>query len=290
MSLTAYIRYDSTNRLVPGGPIVVAEKPAVGNWQVVTEGTNVTLSGKLRAFIKVDRFNKPIAGTLFFGKKKPATGKWIEVNATFSGATTPSTTTTSTTGVPVPTTTSTTTEGVKSIYFYRNDNNTNFLVYRNYDVDPNSYYLFSPYGITVYYRGSIGIGTQFFTDQALTQPLESWKAIFLPTQTYNAPSDSIFYQLDSTGTIVSEIGVVANIAWNQLGGNSSSYSRVQLDLVPCNEMYPNGFMLEPGITTPSIGTTLYNGTNPFNYWNYLSYNGLIYVLNGGSTVLSIQSC
>ena len=84
MSLTAYIRYDHTGRIVPGGPIVSNTKPAVGNWQVVTEGTSVTLSGKLRAFVKVDRLNKPIAGSLFLGYHKPATGKWIEVNATYS--------------------------------------------------------------------------------------------------------------------------------------------------------------------------------------------------------------
>lgn len=84
MSLTAYIRYDSTGRLVPGGPIVVAEKPAVGNWQPVTQGTNVTLVGQLRAFVKLDRYNKPIASTLFFGKKRPASGKWLEVNATYT--------------------------------------------------------------------------------------------------------------------------------------------------------------------------------------------------------------
>ena len=84
MSLTAYIRYDSTGRLVPGGPIVVADKPDVGNWQPVTQGTNVTLVGQLRAFVKLDRYNKPIASTLFFGKKRPATGKWLEVNATYA--------------------------------------------------------------------------------------------------------------------------------------------------------------------------------------------------------------
>jgi hypothetical protein len=84
MSLTAYIRYDSTGRLVPGGPIVVAEKPAVGNWQPVTQGTNVTLVGQLRAFVKLDRYNKPLASTLFLGHKRPASGKWLEVNATYT--------------------------------------------------------------------------------------------------------------------------------------------------------------------------------------------------------------
>jgi len=84
MALTAYIRYDHNNRIVPGGPIVTKNKPAVGNWQVVAEGTNVTLVGQLRAFVKLNRYNKPLAGSLFLGKYKPATGKWLEVNATYT--------------------------------------------------------------------------------------------------------------------------------------------------------------------------------------------------------------
>lgn len=110
MSLTAYIRYDSQGRIVPGGPIVTKTKPAIGNWQVVTEGTSVTLVGQLRAFVKLDRYNKPLAGSLFLGKSKPATGKWIEVNATYEGAVAPTTTTT--TSSSTSTTTTTTTQAV----------------------------------------------------------------------------------------------------------------------------------------------------------------------------------
>lgn len=103
MGLIAYIRYDHNGRIVPGGPIVTGTKPAVGNWQVVTEGTNVTLVGQLRAFVKLDSKNKPLAGSLFLGKSKPATGKWLEVNATYQGSVAPntSTTTSTTTGIPV---------------------------------------------------------------------------------------------------------------------------------------------------------------------------------------------
>lgn len=290
MSLTAYIRYDHTGRIVPGGPIVVKDKPAVGNWQPVTAGTNVTLSGQLRAFVKLDRYNKPLAGTLFLGKERPATGKWIEVNATYTGATTP---TTSTTTTFVPTTTSTTTQGVNLTYFYRNDNNTVALTYRNYDLDPNTYYIYNFSGYPVYYLGSIGIGTQFFYDQALTQPaVGSYIILCLPIiQSYTVPANSMFYQLDSTGTIVSEVGVTSNLAWNQFGNNPSLKSRVQYDLVPCNEMYLSGFMLAPGVTTINVGTTVYTSPGQvFSNWNYLSYNETINILNGGSTVLSQQSC
>lgn len=118
MSLTAYIRYDQTGRIVPGGPIVVKDKPAVGNWQVVTEGTNVTLSGKLRAFVKVDRFGKPIASSLFLGKTQPATGDWIEVNASLTQAGPSTTTTTTTAQVSTSTTTSTTTQVGITVYTY----------------------------------------------------------------------------------------------------------------------------------------------------------------------------
>lgn len=97
MSLSAYIRYDHNGRIVPGGPIVTKNKPAVGNWQVVAEGTSVTLVGQLRAFVKLNRYNKPLAGSLFLGKSKPATGKWLEVNATYELPVMPTTTTTTTT-------------------------------------------------------------------------------------------------------------------------------------------------------------------------------------------------
>lgn len=108
MSLTAYIRYDQNGRIVPGGPIVTKTKPAVGNWQVVSQGTSATLVGQLRGFVKLDRYNKPLAGSLFLGKSKPATGKWIEVNATYEGAVAPTTTTTTSTSTSTSTTTSTT--------------------------------------------------------------------------------------------------------------------------------------------------------------------------------------
>lgn len=87
MSLNAYIRYDHTGRIVPGGPIVSRNKPAVGNWQIVTPatGVSVTLSGKLKAFVKInEKAGGYVAGSLFLGNSKPATGRWIEVNATYS--------------------------------------------------------------------------------------------------------------------------------------------------------------------------------------------------------------
>lgn len=117
MSLTAYIRYDSQGRIVSGGPIVTKTKPAVGNWQVVTEGTSVTLVGQLRAFVKLNRYNKPLAGSLFLGKSKPATGKWLEVNATYEGAVAPTTSTT--------TSTTSTTTTISSLYRISGQNATN---------------------------------------------------------------------------------------------------------------------------------------------------------------------
>jgi len=101
MSLTAYIRYDNTGRIVPGGPVLLSKRPTVGNWQVVetTAVPSVTISGKLRAFIKLNGQNKIVASSLVLAKSKPATGKWIEVNATYEGPIVP----------PIPTTTTTTT-------------------------------------------------------------------------------------------------------------------------------------------------------------------------------------
>jgi hypothetical protein len=165
MSLTAYIRYDHTGRIVPGGPIVVKDKPANGNWQVVTEGTNVTLSGKLRAFVKVDRFGKPLAGSLFLGKERPATGKWLEVDATFEGSSTPTTTTTTSSSTST-TTTTTTTVGINIYNIYAVNLNT-------FSTQDPSWIAYVRTPITVYsaLNQPYGPGCQLFLNPELTAPL-----------------------------------------------------------------------------------------------------------------------
>jgi hypothetical protein len=166
MSLSAYIRYDHNGRIVPGGPIVTKNKPAVGNWQVVAEGTNVTLVGQLRAFVKLNRYNKPLAGSLFLGKSKPATGKWLEVNATYEGAVVPTTTTT--TSTLIPTTTTTTTAGINIYNIYAINLN-------SFPTQDPSWIAYSRTSVTVYSAPNqpYGPGCQLFLNPELTAPLSN---------------------------------------------------------------------------------------------------------------------
>lgn len=95
----AYVRYDHQGRIVPGGPIISAKPPRVGNWQAVSNvlGTNTT-SNALRAFIRVDYFNRVVPSSLLLLTKEPGDDNshttWIEVNAQYRGAQTTTTTTT----------------------------------------------------------------------------------------------------------------------------------------------------------------------------------------------------
>lgn len=90
----AYVRYDHQGRIVPGGPIISAKPPKVGNWQAVSNvlGTNTTGSSGsnvLRAFIRVDYFNRVVPSSLVLLNKEPGDANsqttWIEVNAQYRG-------------------------------------------------------------------------------------------------------------------------------------------------------------------------------------------------------------
>jgi hypothetical protein len=93
MSLTAYVRYDNTERIVPGGPIVTSVKPKVGNWIAVDDVLVTTTASnyKLRGFIRYLRNGNYVAGSLILQKDKPKDGNWKEVyviNPACCGATT----------------------------------------------------------------------------------------------------------------------------------------------------------------------------------------------------------
>lgn len=95
----AYVRYDHQGRIVPGGPIISAKPPKVGNWQAVSNvlGTNTT-SNALRAFIRVDYFNRVVPSSLVLLTKEPGDNNsqttWVEINAQYRGIQTTTTTTT----------------------------------------------------------------------------------------------------------------------------------------------------------------------------------------------------
>jgi hypothetical protein len=81
MSLKAYVRYDNTERIVPGGPIVTSVKPKVGNWIAVDDVLVTTTASnyKLRGFIRYLRNGNYVAGSLILQHNAPKDGNWKEV-------------------------------------------------------------------------------------------------------------------------------------------------------------------------------------------------------------------
>ena len=79
MSLTAYVRYDNTGRIVPGGPIVTSVKPKVGDWATVNEVLTTTPNYKLRGFIRYIKNGDYVAGSLILQHDVPQDGNWKEV-------------------------------------------------------------------------------------------------------------------------------------------------------------------------------------------------------------------
>lgn len=82
--LKAFVRYDGTNRIVPGGPILQRFKPKNGVWEEI--GTNdccddfITADNKkLRAFVRIDGKHNVVAGSLILLEKKPKVGHWVQV-------------------------------------------------------------------------------------------------------------------------------------------------------------------------------------------------------------------
>lgn len=82
--LKAFVRYDGTNRIVPGGPILQRSKPKNGVWEEI--GTNdccddfvVINNKKLRAFVRIDGKHNVVAGSLILLEKKPKVGKWVQI-------------------------------------------------------------------------------------------------------------------------------------------------------------------------------------------------------------------
>lgn len=173
---TAYVRYDHQGRIVPGGPIIQARPPKVGNWQAVSNviGTNTT-SNTLRAFIRIDYFNRVVPSSLVLLTKEPGDNDshttWVEINAQYRGNGNTTTTTTSTSS----STTSTTTTAIPYAYSY------NILW-----VPPGETF-FGAGGcaipITVVYSNSFPLtsGTRLYRYSNLTDELESggqvWKQI-----------------------------------------------------------------------------------------------------------------
>lgn len=109
MSLTAYVRYDNTGRIVPGGPIITSVKPKVGDWVAVDEVLTTVPNYKLRGFIRYIKNGNYVAGSLILQHNEPQDGNWKEVYvlnpaccATTTTTTSSSTSTTTTTTTTLP--------------------------------------------------------------------------------------------------------------------------------------------------------------------------------------------
>lgn len=173
---TAYVRYDHQGRIVPGGPIIQARPPKVGNWQAVSNviGTNTT-SNALRAFIRIDYFNRVVPSSLVLLTKEPGDNDshttWVEINAQYRGNGNTTTTTTSTSSSTSTTTTSTstsststsTTSTTTTIYAYTHD------VYIGYSESQACSHIGATH-ITIYSAAPLGTGVVVYYDAALTMP------------------------------------------------------------------------------------------------------------------------
>jgi hypothetical protein len=100
----AYVRYDNTGRIVPGGPIITSVKPKVGDWVAVDDVLTTTPNYKLRGFIRYIKNGDYVAGSLILQHDAPQDGNWKEVYVLYPSPVVPTTTTT-TTNIPVTTTT-----------------------------------------------------------------------------------------------------------------------------------------------------------------------------------------
>ncbi len=109
----AYVRYDNTGRIVPGGPIVTSVKPKVGNWVAVSDVLTTTPNYKLRGFIRYIKNGNYVAGSLILQHDAPQDGNWKEVYVLNPACCAVPTTTTTTTITPSTTTTTTTVNAVQ---------------------------------------------------------------------------------------------------------------------------------------------------------------------------------
>jgi hypothetical protein len=109
----AYVRYDNTGRIVPGGPIVTSVKPKVGNWVAVSDVLTTTPNYKLRGFIRYIKNGDYVAGSLILQHDAPQDGNWKEVYVLNPACCAVPTTTTTTTITPSTTTTTTTVNAVQ---------------------------------------------------------------------------------------------------------------------------------------------------------------------------------
>jgi hypothetical protein len=223
----------------------------------------------------------------------PTTTTTTSTSTTTAAPATTTTTVAQTTTTSSSPTTSTTTQAVPLYYIRFNSLGDQLLVYRDYDVNPNVYNSYaSSSSFRVYFSGTLEIGTQLFFDQAFTEPvLGNYTFSYTSTpSTYSVNANDVFYSLEGS-YITGIVGVASALAWNSFGSNPSLPLRLTNGvLIPCEEMNQSNAQLAPGVTSFDVGVTVYSSGSPISTINYISYNGIINFLNGGSVITSQESC
>ena len=247
MSLTAYVRYDNTGRIVPGGPIVTSIKPKVGDWVAVDDVLTTVPNYKLRGFIRYIKNGNYVAGSLILQHDEPQDGNWKEVyvlnpaccattTTTTSSSTSTTTTTTSSTSSTSTTTTTTTAAPACDT-------------------------------LTI-----TGLNANTTANSATKTTAGGWDASAYSTETYTTPV-TLTFQTSTNGNYL-----MGGFAYTPTA-NAETYTNTTYGLYVQNdflEIYENGGQVNvPGaITTLStdVWKVVYNGTTVTYYQN----NVLIY--------------
>lgn len=248
----------------------------------------MALQNKLKAFVRFDGSGRVIPSSLILQKSKPKVGNWKQINATQCCDYIPSTTTTSTSN-----TTTTTTTLNPTAYSYIMDNPVGMALYYIDGPDAGKYWTSgSDYSQFTHIPSgqSLGIGTVVYMDQQCTQQW-AFPVRYLITNILNSgninPNTSIWKV--ENGVVTENTGQFVNEAYYLLGS-----TRVRNELVPCNEFYLNGVMLDNGYTNLMVGINVYTSNVdvpqplPLNY-TYVTDNTNVYSVSGGVTT-SVQPC
>jgi hypothetical protein len=242
----------------------------------------------LKAFVRYDGSGRVVAGSLVLRKKKPKVGRWEEILTYECCNDVPSTTTTSTSN-----TTTTTTTLSPTAYSYTLDNPVGSALYNVDGSEAGKYWTvgsnYSPY-THIPSGQSLGVGTVIYMDQQCTQQW-AFPVKYLITNIvdqYNINPNTIIWKVEN-GVVTENTGQFVNKAYYLLGSTS-----VRNELVPCNEFYMNGVMLDNGYTNLMVGINVYTSNVDVSQpiplsWNYVTDNTNVYSVSGG-VMISVQSC
>jgi len=196
------------------------------------------------------------------------------------------------------TTTSTTTTAppvVNSVRMLTTEYYTTAAIYLA-DFNQQYYLLIGGNGFTLYYTGTLGVGTTLYFNSNLTDPAGTFAPFYLietlATQgnPYAQPTDRIF-TIDSNGTLTAQVSTIAQ----------ASYTQWQIDKRTgnvnglCSDLNPGGFLAAPGTFTYDVGTQIYASSYNNGVWAtfldaYMSDGTYRYTTNGSGLLVSKELC